>query len=117
MNDFDRAGRHAVKLRPAVLLAWLFLRLKRLRFARWHDSQSAPRPGEPERRCDTLAELTDPGGTSAPWTAVIELFTEADADPLDRGVEYVGRFRRELRHGPHGHDRYHDVVLLPTGAD
>ncbi|HYT93664.1 MAG TPA: hypothetical protein VEL76_33405, partial [Gemmataceae bacterium] len=112
MNDFDRAARHAVKLRPGVIIPWLFPRLRQLHFARWHDSQSAPRPGEPERRCDTLAELLDPQGTSAPWTAVIELFTEADADALDRGVEYVGRFRRELRHGPYGQDRYRFALAL-----
>jgi hypothetical protein len=111
-HDFDRGARHTVKLKPEVMLSWLFPRLAHLRFKRWHDSQSAPRPGEPDRRCDTLAELIDPDGASAPWTAVIELFTESDADALDRGVEYVGRFRRELRHGPYGHDRYHFALVL-----
>ena len=97
MNDFDQAARHGVKLKPAVVLSWLFPRLRQLRFARWHDSQSAPRPGEPERRCDTLAELIDPQGTSAPWTAVIELFTKADADALeDLAIPSVGRIAETI---------------------
>jgi hypothetical protein len=43
---------------------------------------------------------------------VIELFTRADADALDRTGEYLWRFRRELRHGPHGRDKYHFVAAM-----
>jgi hypothetical protein len=81
-----------------------------LTFHRWLDSQSAPRPGEPDRRCDTILELTHAEGP--PWACVVELFTEPDADAIDRALEYLGRFRRELRHGPHGHDRYPFAVAL-----
>jgi hypothetical protein len=37
---------------------------------------------------------------------VLELFAGPDPDAVDRTLEYLGRFRRELLHGPHGHDRY-----------
>jgi hypothetical protein len=43
---------------------------------------------------------------------VIELFTHADAEALDRTGEYLWRFRRDLRHGPHGQDKYPFVAAL-----
>jgi hypothetical protein len=85
---------------------------KKLTFSRWLDSQSAPRPGEPDRRCDTIAELVDRKRKSPPLACVVELFTGPDADALDRCGEYLWRFRRELRHGPHGQDKYHFVAAL-----
>jgi len=104
---FDQIARYLVKDEPGEFLQWVFPRLDpRLRFARWLDSQSTPRPGDPDRRCDTIAELTDTAGTSPPWLAVLELFTRPDPDALDRTIEYLGRFRRELRHGPYNRDRY-----------
>jgi hypothetical protein len=117
-NDYDRAARNAMKDDPEGNIRWLVPRLRRrLGFGRWLDSQSAPRPGEPDRRCDTIAELVDRRGTSLPWALVIELFTRADPDAIDRLLEYIGRFRRELRHGPHGHDRYlfAGVLIFLTG--
>ncbi len=49
---------------------------------------------------------------------MIELFTTPDADAVDRTLEYIGRFRREVRHGPYGHDRYlfAAVLLFLTGT-
>jgi hypothetical protein len=119
MNDYDRISRHEVKSDAPALIGWLFPHATaRLRWNGWLDAQSAPRTGEPDRRCDTIAELIDIEGTSPPWACVIELFTEADADAIDRTLEYVGRFRRELRHGPHGHDRYliAAALIFLTGA-
>jgi hypothetical protein len=101
MNDFDRALRHAVKADPEGVLRWLFPNLsRRWRFVRWFDAQSAPRPGEPARRCDTIAELTDSEGTRQPRAVIVELFADPDSDADDRVLEYIGRYRRELRHGP-----------------
>ncbi len=110
---FDQVARYLVKDEPSEFLAWVFPRLDpRLRFSRWLDAQSAPRPGEPDRRCDTIAELIDKDGTSPPWLAVLELFTRPDPDALDRIVEYLGRFRREIRHGPYQRDRYLIVAAM-----
>jgi hypothetical protein len=107
MNDFDRAMRYAVKADPEGTLRWVFPKLSpRWHLARWFDAQSAPRPGEPDRRCDTIAELTDTEGTRQPRAVILELFADPDADADDRLLEYIGRYRRELRHGPHGRDRY-----------
>jgi hypothetical protein len=112
-NDFDRAARYAVKGAAAATFHWVFPGLTRTHpFKRWLDSQSAPRPGEPDRRCDTIAELVDDEGASPPWAAVLELFAGPDADAIDRTLEYLGRFRRELLHSPHGHDRYPFTAAL-----
>jgi hypothetical protein len=85
VNDFDRAARHAVKASTAGTVRWLFPRLTAsVGYHRWLEAQSAPRPGEPDRRCDTIAELTDDEGLIPPWACVIELFTEPDGDAIDR---------------------------------
>jgi hypothetical protein len=113
MNDFDQGARYAVKHGPDETRQWLFPRLKpSLKYSRWLDSQSAPRPGEPDRRCDTLAELVDEEGLMPRWVMIVELFTDADSDAIDRAMEYVGRYRGELRHGPGNRDKYLFMVAL-----
>ncbi len=113
MNDFDQASRFQLKSYPDAHLDWLFPRAaKVMRWSRWLDAQSAPRPGEPDRRCDTIAELVHREGLSAPRVLVIELFTQADSEALDRTGEYLWRFRRELRHGPHAQDKYPFLAAL-----
>jgi hypothetical protein len=119
MNDFDQGARHAVKLEPDGTKLMLYPRLKpSLKYRRWLDSQSAPRPGEPDRRCDTIMALIDEEGTTPPHALVVELFTEPDGGALDRAVEYSGRFRGELRHGPGKRDKFLFLVGLVflTGA-
>lgn len=107
MNDFDQAARYIVKADATGHVRWLFPKLQtHLAFARWLDSQSAPRPGEPDRRCDTIAELVDTTGASGPRALVMELFTDADANACSRTLQYLGRFATEIRHGPHGRDVY-----------
>jgi hypothetical protein len=113
MNDFDQASRFQVKTYPEAHLNWLFPRTAQvMRWSRRLDSQSAPRPGEPDRRCDTIAELVHREGLTHPRAVVIELFTQSDAEALDRTGEYLWRFRRELRHGPHEKDKYPFVAAL-----
>lgn len=119
MNDYDRGARRAVKECPIATLGWLCPRKKEsLRYRGWLDSQSAPRPGEPDRRCDTIMRLIDDEGAIPPWAFIVELFTEPDGDALDRAMEYVGRYRRETRHGPHGQDKFHfgAALIFLTGT-
>lgn len=47
-----------------------------------------------------------------PWLGIFELFSEPDSDAIDRSMEYQSRYRRELRHGPHGRDRFLCFVVL-----
>ena len=47
---FDQVARYLVKDEPRAFIPWLFPRMKPpIRFERWLDAQSAPRPGEPTR--------------------------------------------------------------------
>lgn len=120
MNDYDKGARFGAKLAPRPHASWLLPGASRtMRFSRWLDSQSAPRPGEPDRRCDTIMELVHREGRSHPRAVVLESFTRPDEDALDRTGEYLWRFRRSLRHGPQRQrDKYPPLVgvmLFLTG--
>src|SRR5262245_52579254 len=104
-NIYDRAARKAIKLNPHHFLLWLLSGLDPdLRFARWLETQLVPFPGEPERRCDTVAELVSASGTQPPWACVVEPQGYAEALFLVRVLEYELRCHQELRHGPYGND-------------
>lgn len=107
MADFDKAARFAVKLDAVGFLSWLLPGLDPdLRFTRWLETQTIPFPGQPDRRCDTVAELSHASGSAPSWMLILELQTEPDADIVERLLEYLARARRELRYGPHGRDKY-----------
>jgi len=107
MNVYDQAARFAVKLDADGFLRWLLSGMDAdMRFRGWLDTQTVPMPGDPDRRCDTVAELAHGGGQAPPWAVVLEAQTRPDSDLPDRLLEYLARLRRELRHGPHGRDRY-----------
>ena len=67
MNDFDKAERYAIKrLDPPGFLAWLLVGLDPdLEFWKWSETQAAPFPGEPDRRCDALALFRSRSGCEA----------------------------------------------------
>jgi hypothetical protein len=118
-NIYDQSARFAVKLDAAGFLGWLLPGLPGgFHFSRWLETQNTPYPGEPDRRCDTVAELIDAEGLRPPWALVVELQTRPDSGLPDRLLEYLARLRRELRHGPHGRDRYlmGAAVVYLTGS-
>ena len=118
VGDYDHAARFAIKIDPIGNIRWMLPGLGReWGFGIWHDTQTIPFPGEPGRRCDTVARLDHRDGLAPPWALVMEAQTRPDYDLIDRVLEYLGRLRRELRHGPHGRDRYHlgAVLLNLTG--
>jgi hypothetical protein len=107
MAIFDQAARYLIKLEPAGFLRWQVPGLHdALHFERWQDTRTIPFPGEPDRHCDTVAELTSAGGSGPPWLLVLEVQTRPDPDIAERMLEYMARLRREVRHGPHGRDKY-----------
>jgi hypothetical protein len=63
-------------------------------------------PGEPDRRCDTVAELLSKSQTQAPWAFILEVEACARSRFPDRLFEYQARAQRKLRHGPRKRDRY-----------
>jgi hypothetical protein len=112
-NVWDQAARYAAKLDAPGYFRWLLHEaVEKLTFTRWLETQTIPFPGEPDRRCDTVAELHPEDGLGPPWAVIVEFQTEPDPDMADRLLEYTGRLRREIRHGPHGRDRYHVAGLL-----
>jgi hypothetical protein len=119
VNVFDQAARYMVKGDPQGFLRWLLPGLDPdLAFARWLDTGTIPFPGEPDRRCDTVAELLHKSGLGPPWALVAEFQTRVDAEIFERLLEYLARVRRELRHGPYRRDKYQVGAALVnlTGA-
>jgi hypothetical protein len=107
MNEYDQAARFAVKLNPDGFVRWLLSGADPgWRFDGWLETQTIPFPGEPDRRCDTGARLAHADGLAPPWALVLEAQTRPESAFPDRLLEYVARLGRELRHGPHGRDRY-----------
>jgi hypothetical protein len=105
--ELDQTARYALKLAPAEAIRWLLPDLDAdLAFTRWLDTETIAFPGEPGRRCDTVAELVSRAGRSAPWALVLEAEARPTATILDRVLEYEARLLRRLRHGPHRRDRY-----------
>jgi hypothetical protein len=114
MGVFDQAARYgAKKLDPSGFLRWLLPGLAPdLYFHDWLDTHTIPFPDEPDRICDTVAGLRRLHALEQFWAAVIEFQTVPHGDMLDRLLEYVGRLRRELRHGPDRQGKYTVVPVL-----
>jgi hypothetical protein len=108
MGDFDKAERFAIKrLYPRDFLRWLLVGLDDdLVFSRWLETQPAPFPGEPDRRCDAVAEFVSRSGTQPPWACLVEPQGQWQASFLTRLLQYLLLLHDKLRHGPHGQDRY-----------
>ena len=113
MNVYDQAARYASKGDPAGFLRWLIPGLPPgLAFRGWLDARTLPFPGEPDRICDTVAELLEPADPPVRWALATEFQAEPDPDMLDRLLEYLARLRRELRHGPKRRDKFHVAAAL-----
>jgi hypothetical protein len=120
VNVYDQAARYLIKLEPPDFFAWL-ARLPQfsLIFREWLDTRTLPFPGVPDRTCDTVAALEEPGQGTEPIAYVVEAQSEPHPDMLERMLEYLSRFRRELRHDP-GRSRKYRVggaVLNLTGPE
>ena len=98
VNDFDQGTRWAYKNldSPRILQCLWRHAMRSRRFANWLDSTITGFPGEPERRCDTIAEFLSLNGTLPPVAAIAESMTASTSDMLVRFGEYCLRLRREL---------------------
>jgi hypothetical protein len=118
-NPFDQASRYAARqLDEAGFINWLFLAsLRQWRWKGWLETESIPFPGEPERRCDTVAVFERIAGGAPPVAAVIEFQTRPQGDMLERVAEYALRVRREKPYQRDPLVRYDviGVVLNLTG--
>ncbi len=96
-TSYNEAARYTAKqivpeaflrfLLPSVFLHW--------RWLGWDDSQTVSFPGDPERRCDTVAKFERIDGTRPPVLLVVEFETEPGSDMAPREGEYRLRLRRE----------------------
>jgi hypothetical protein len=113
MAEYDQVEHIAIRLDAAGQMRWLVRGLHRdLSFARWLETQSSGAPGEKERRADLVAELVSQSGTQQPWACLVEAQGQREADLLLRALEYLARLGRELRHRPHGRDRYPMMAVI-----
>lgn len=113
MNAYDQIVRYAAKADAAGFLRWLVPAFDPAPLLRgWLDTRTLPFPGEPDRVCDTVADLAHADDAAERWALVTEFQAEPNPEMLDRLLEYVARLRRELRHGPDRRGRYHVVAAL-----
>jgi hypothetical protein len=91
-NHFDQAARYAVRHLDAVeFFRWV---LEDANFAtawRWHkwlDTQAVPFPGEPDRRCDTVAAFERVAGDHPPLAVIIEFMSRTRLVSLRRLAQY-----------------------------
>ena len=92
---FDQACRYAAKLDPPAFLGWLFGATE-APFLGWLDTRTLPFPGDPERTCDTVAWLGQPG-QEGPWAVPIEFNLEPDPAMFGRMLVYLGQLWLEQR--------------------
>ena len=113
MGQFDQAARYTAKLDPPAFLRWLLPGLDpALAFRGWLDTRTLPFPGEPDRTCDTVAELLDAAYIGRLWALIVEFQSEPDPEILERLLEYMIRLRREVRHGSDRRERYVTAAVL-----
>ncbi len=113
MAELDDTARYALKLAPAEQIAWLVPMLDAdLQWRRWLDTEMLAFPGEPKRRCDTVAELVSQARTGPPWALVLEAEARPRSSMLDRVLEYQARVMRKLWHGPRRRDRYQVAAVV-----
>ena len=113
MGQFDQAARYTAKLDPPAFLRWLLPGLDpALAFQGWLDTRTLPFPGEPDRTCDTVAELLEAAHLGRLWALIVEFQSEPDPEILERLLEYMIRLRREVRHGPDRRGRYETAAVL-----
>lgn len=118
-NYFDQAARFAARLDPAAFVCWLTrLPPEDLAFEGWLDTQSVPFPGDPDRRCDTVARVSNPHRVEPPWALVVEFQLEPEARMGWRMAEYCGRLGGELlpyKDDPMSEFQVDGVVVNLTG--
>src|SRR5262249_27156039 len=66
------------------------------RWRGWLDSQTIPYPGDPDRRCDTVAWFDRPKGDAPPLAVVLEFMSRPRSVALERLTEYTLCIHRDL---------------------
>ncbi len=99
-NPFDKACRYLAHLDPPRFLQWLAPGLGDAAvFVQWLDTRTIPFPGEPDRTCDTVAEVARPIGQER-WALTIAFQSQPSADMFGRLLEYLARVWRRMQGAP-----------------
>ncbi len=117
-GELDATARYAIQLAPEEVMRWAEPTLSAdLAFSHWLDTEMIAFPGEPRRRCDTVAELVSRSGRQPPWALVVEVEARPRAAMVGRLPEYLLRVFRRVRHGPRNRDPYlvAGVLIVLTG--
>jgi hypothetical protein len=88
-------------------------------FERWLPTETLAMPGEPERRCDTVAGFQHAAGLQPPLAYVVEFMTTPRTGTLPRLAEYCLRVHREVpvQRDPRVPYRVLCAVVYLTGAE
>jgi len=97
-SEYDQAARYAAKhLDAEGFLRWLVPRAMTVRvFRRFLDTRTLTFPGEPDRTCDTVAELDDQQGEAPPVALVIDFKARPESGSIPQLDEYGLRLYREV---------------------
>jgi len=97
MSEYDQASKIAMRfVDSAGILRWMFPKLLAdYDFVRWLPTETLAYPGEPDRRCDTVAAFRHREGKSPPLAEVIEFQSGPNVN-LGRLAEYGWRIHREV---------------------
>jgi len=108
-----------VRLDPVGFFTWLLTNFAVvLRFVRWLDTRTTPRPGGREPTADTVAELQALQEPGPPWLFPVEFQTEPDPDMFGRLLVQLGNSWQQLRPDPEPGSRYQlgAAVVNLTGS-
>src|SRR3954452_15518442 len=113
VNAYDQSARYSVQSDPLGFVRWLIPGLDPgLVFHGCLDTRTLPFPGEPDRTCDTVADLATDRASGPRWALVVEFQSEPEAEMLARLLEYLARLRRGLRFGPDRRGRFQVAAAL-----
>jgi len=123
MSDFDQAARYAVRHLgdDAGFFRWVFGARFALawRYRTWLDTQAVPFPGEPDRRCDTVAGFDRSAGDQPPLAAIIEFMSRTRTVTLRRLAQYGLQVQQDCPHqtNPRVEVSFIAAVLNLTGGE
>jgi hypothetical protein len=113
MGVLDQAARYAAQADPEVVVGRLLRNTDAsLRFQWWVDTRTTPRPGQPDRTADRVAELVEDNNPQQPWLLLFEFQAQHDPDKLDVTLVEAAQLRLELRHGEERRGKFKIVVAL-----
>lgn len=98
-NPYDQAARFLFRLDPTGSFCWLLAVVRpAFRFAGRLDTGSVPFPGDPERTCDTVADLRELRRSRWRAAFVVEFQARPDRHMLYRLIACWSTWRASTRH-------------------